>query len=108
MQLFDKQLKRLDKGLYLKFDGFIERYVVYRNNRQNIPRAIYVIQDDHGEFCYPNYEHIAKLYQMDSWQNKNLIKDIDEHNENLDRDGDEHIHRLSDEMSKLVTRSQYY
>ena len=100
-------MRRLDKTLFLKLDKSKQRYVVYRKDRQNVPREILVIEND-GEFCYPSYEHIAKLYKMDLWRNKNLIKDMDAHNENLDRESDEKIHNLSDEMSKLITRSSYF
>ena len=104
---FKSKLARLDKTLFLLLDREKQRYVIYRRDRQNIPREILVIEDD-GEFCYPNYNHIAKLYQMDSWQNKNIIRDIDAHNDSLDEEGDAHIHYLSEEMSKLATRSKYY
>jgi len=104
---FINKLRRLDKTLFYKLDRLKQRYIVYRKDRQNVPREILVIEND-GEFCYPNYNHIAKLYQMDLWQNKNLIKEMDEHNERLDEESDRHIHFLSEEMSKLATRSKYY
>lgn len=108
MSLFGDQLKRLDKTLFVKRDNTIGRFVIYRRDRKNFPRTILVVEDADGQFCYPNYNHIAKLYQMDSWSNKNLINDIDKHNDNLDREGDEKIHHLSDEMSKIATRTRYY
>jgi len=80
---------------------------VYRKDRQNLPREILVIEND-GEFCYPNYENIVQLYQMDLWRNPNLIKKMDKHNEGLDKESDEKNHRLSDEISKLITRSVYF
>lgn len=107
MKDFLAKMRRLDKTLVLKLDRARQRYVMYRKDRSNIPREILVIEQ-YGEFCWPNYNHIVKLYQMDSWSNKNLIKDMDAHNEQLDRDGDEHIHRLSNEMSKLATRTAYF
>lgn len=104
---FKRQLRKLDKTLFLKLDRLKQRYVIYRRDRQNFPREILIVENS-GEFCYPNYNHIAILYKMDSWQNKNMIKEMDEHNENLERESDRKMHRLSDEMSKLITRSVYY
>lgn len=105
--LFVSQLNRLDRALFVKLDKVIQRFVVYRRDRQNKPREILKIEMN-GQFCYPNYEHIAKLYSMDSWANKDMIKKMDEHNDNLSKESDEHIHFLSNEMSKLATRSAYY
>lgn len=79
-----------------------------RRDRTNLPREILVVHGENGEFCYPSYETIAQLYKMDSWQNKNLIADIDRHNDQLDRESTDRIRRMSVETSKLVTRSQYY
>jgi len=104
---FISQMKRLDKTLTLKLDKTLGRYVIYRKDRQNYPREILVIEHA-GEFCYPNRGHIEKLYKMDSWQNKNLIKDMDEHNNQIDIEGDEKIHRISDEVSKIATRTKFY
>ena len=81
--------------------------MIYRNDRLNKPRDIIVITDDNGDFCYPNREHIEKLYKMDSWQNKSLIKDMDEFNDNIESELGEKIHFLSDEVSKLMTRTAY-
>lgn len=97
---FTIKLKRLDKTLFLRKEN--DKYVIYRKDRQNVPREILVIREK------PNYDHICKLYSMDSWRNKNMIQEMDEHNEGLDRDGDEKLHLLSDEMSKLITRSAYF
>ena len=105
--IFKRQLKRLDRTLFLKFDREKTRYVVYRKDRQNFPREILVIEND-GEFCYPGYRHITLLYKSDLWQNPNLIKEMDEYNANLDREGDEKIHHISEEVSRIATRSQYY
>lgn len=105
---FLRQLKRLDKSLFIKLDRHKRRFVVYRRDRVNFPRGILVIENESGDFCYPNYHHIAKLYTMDSWANKHLITDIDKHNDSLDDEGDEYIHYLSGEISKLATRSQYF
>lgn len=105
--LFTKQMQRLDRSLFLKMDKIKQRYVVYRRDRQNLPREILLIENK-GDFCYPNYEHIVKLYLMDSWQNKNLIKDMDDFNENLDKEHSAKLHHISDEVSKLITRSAYF
>jgi hypothetical protein len=105
--IFIDQMLRLDKTLYLKLDKLKQRFAIYRKDRKNLPREILVIENN-GEFCYPNRNHIDKLYEMDSWQNKNLIKDMDAHNESLDEEGDDHIHFLSNEMSKLATRTKYF
>jgi len=99
---------RLDKTLFLKLDKLKQRFIVYRKDRQNLPREILVIEDNRGEFCYPSYEHIVQLYKADLWQNPNLIKEMDEWNENLDKESDEKIHRISDEVSKIATRSAWY
>ena len=107
MKDFLAKMHRLDKTLTIRFDRARHRFVLYRKDRSNFPREILVIEND-GEFCYPNYNHIAKLYQMDSWSNKNIIKDMDAYNEQLDREGDEHIHHLSNELSKLATRTAYF
>jgi len=104
---FSAQLHRLDRTLSLKLDRAKQRYVIYRKDRQNVPRETLIIENS-GDFCYPNYNHIVRLYQMDSWSNKNLIKDIDEYNERLDDDSNAHMHFLSDEMSKIATRTRYY
>ena len=105
---FKRQLRKLDKTLFLKLNREKGRYVIYRRDRKNFPREILVIEGPSGEFCYPNYNHIVKLYQMDSWQNKRMIQEMDEHNESLDRESSERIHIISDEMSKLATRSINY
>ncbi len=105
---FQKQMTRLDRHLYLEFNKKIGRYIVYRKDRQGVPRQILVVETADGSFCRPSYEHIVKLYKMDSWSNKNLIKDIDTHNDSLDDEYDEHNHRLSGEISKLATRSAYF
>jgi len=104
---FRNKLGRLDKTLFLKLDRLKQRYIIYRKDRQNVPREILVVENA-GEFCYPNYNHIVRLYQMDSWSNKNLIADMDRHNESLDEEGDRHMRFLSDEVSKLATRSAYF
>jgi len=104
---FINKLRRLDKTLFLRLDRLKQRYIIYRKDRQNLPREILVIENN-GEFCYPNYEHVAKLYQMDLWQNKDLIKKMDEHNERLDEEGDEKLHYISDECSKIATRTKFY
>ena len=106
-KLFKRQLRRLDKTLFLKFDRTKTRYAIYRRDRQNLPREILMIEDN-GKFCYPCYRHIELLYKADLWQNPNMIKEMDEWNENLDKEGDERIHRISDEFSKKVTRTAYY
>jgi hypothetical protein len=108
MNRFQEQMRRLDKTLFLRLDRKTGRYVVYRRDRKNLPRQILVIETPDGEFSYPNYEHIAKLYQMDSWQNKNLIKEMDEHNSRLEDESNARIARISNETSKLVTRSAYF
>jgi hypothetical protein len=107
MRDFLIKMRRLDKTLFIKLDRARQRYVIYRKDRANFPREILVIEED-GQFAYPNYNHIVKLYQMDSWSNKNLIKDMDEYNDHLGDEGEEHIHYLSNELSKLATRSAYY
>lgn len=104
---FQIKMRRLDKTLFLKLDKQKQRYVVYRKDRKNVPREILVIENS-GDFCYPNYEHLVKLYKSDLWRNKNLIKEMDEYNDNLDRESNQKIHFLSDEMSKLITRSAYF
>ena len=76
-KIFKRQLKRLDKTLFLKFDREKCRYIIYRKDRQNIPREILIIENN-GEFCPPCYRHIELLYKADLWQNKNLIKEMDE------------------------------
>lgn len=108
MTLFTNQMTRLDKNLYLQFDRVIERYVVWRRDRQNKPRQILVIEDDHGQFSYPTYHHLEQLHQMDSWQNKQLINNMDQHNDNLDQDSQLYMRRLHNEISKLTTRSAYF
>ena len=104
---FLNQLNRLDKTLFIKLDRLIQRYIIYRKDRQNVPREILVIEND-GDFCYPNYNHIAKLYSMDMWQNPDMVRKMDEWNENLDKESDEKIHRISDEVSKVATRTRFY
>lgn len=106
--LFKNQLLRLDKTLYIKLERGLQRYVVYRRDRANRPRKILMIEDENGGFSYPNYKHIAQIYKMDSWQNKNLIKEMDEYNESLDKEFDERIERISSNLSKQMTRTQYY
>ena len=106
--LFLRQLDRLDHALYLVMDKLIGRFVVYRKDRANRPRDILVIEDDRGGFCYPNAEHIATLYKMDSWQNRAIIEQMDAHNDQIGHEADERISRLNREMSLLATRSQYY
>jgi hypothetical protein len=105
---FINQLRRLDRTLVLRLNREKQRYVIYRKDRQNVPREILVIENPDGEFCYPNREHIVQLYKADLWQNPDMIKKMDEHNERLDEESDRHIHFLSDEMSKLATRTKYY
>lgn len=99
-------MKRLDRTLFLKLDRKKQRYVIYRRDRQNLPREILEIEYN-GEFCYPSYEHIAKLCKMDSWQN-DIPEMMDRHNESLDEEGDARISRISEEVSKVGTRSPYY
>jgi hypothetical protein len=106
-KLFKRQLRRLDKTLSLKFDREKTRYAIYRRDRQNFPREILTIEDN-GKFCYPNHNHIDLLYKADLWQNPNMIKEMDEYNDNLDREGNEKIHHLSEEVSKIATRTAYY
>lgn len=106
--LFLRQLERLDSTLYIKMDWRKVRFVVYRKDRQNVPRQILVIENETGDFCYPNYNHIARLYKMDSWQNKSIIRDIDEHNDRLTDESDEKMRRINREMSLLATRSRYF
>jgi hypothetical protein len=108
MTLFVNDLKRLDKTLYLYFDRIINRFVVYRRDRKNVPRKILVIEDNQGQFCRPNREHIDQLYQMDSWANKNIIKEMDAYNENLDKESDERIAQISEERVKQMTRTSFY
>jgi len=105
---FLAQLGRLDRALYLKLDRVRQRYVVYRRDRSNVPREILTLEDNSGDFSYPNAEHIAKLYQMDMLNNKDLIRNIDEHNKNLDRERDAQLHRVVRETVNRMTRSQYY
>ena len=106
--IFYNQLRRLDNTLFMTIDKYKQRFVVYRRDRQNFPREILTIEDNLGEFCYPNRKHIDKLYEMDMWQNPGMIRKMDEHNEQLDREGDEKIHFISDEVSKIATRTKYY
>lgn len=106
--LFLNQLSRLDRTLYVKLDRTKQRFVVWRRDRTNLPREILVVHGENGEFCYPSYETIAQLYKMDSWQNKNLIADMDRHNAEIDRESVDRVRRMSIETSKLITRSQYY
>ena len=106
--IFYNQLRRLDNTLFMTIDKYKQRFVVYRRDRQNFPREILTIEDNLGEFCYPSYEHIIQLYKADLWQNPNMIKEMDSYNENLDKESDERIHRISDEVSKVATRTKYY
>lgn len=106
--LFERQLSRLDSTLYTKMDRRIERFVVYRRDRKSKPRDILAIEDDCGQFCYPNSKHIAKLYAMDSWQNKHIIKEMDAYNDHLSDEADARLRLLHREMSLLITRSKHY
>ena len=108
MTTFLRQMKRLDKTLSMELDRKRGRYVIYRRDRRNFPRQILVIETTDGQFCRPSYEHIVQLYKMDSWQNKNLIKDMDDHNNSLDEEGNRKVRFLSNELSKMVTRSAYF
>lgn len=106
--LFERQLNRLDSTLYVRMDRRIERFVVYRRDRKSKPRQILAIEDDQQRFCYPNMRHIGKLYAMDSWQNKHIIKEMDEYNDHLGDEADARLHQLHREMSLLITRSKYF
>lgn len=108
MNRFLLQLAHLDKTLFIILDKQRQRFVVFRRDRKNFPREILVIEDEQGDFCYPGYVHIAKLYMMDSWANKRLIQDMDEYNDHLEDDADAKIAFLSNEVSKLATRSAYF
>ena len=107
-QSFTKQLTRLDTSLRLRLDRALKRFIIERRDRRGLPRQILVIETPMGDFCYPSHNHLDKLYSMDSWANKNLIKDIDAHNEGLDDEADKANHYLSERMSKLITRSKYF
>ena len=106
--LFLNQLGRLDKTLFVKLDKQIQRFKIFRKDRMNNVREILVVENPEGQFCYPNYEHIAKLYKMDTWINKNWLEEIDKHNDSLDEEDQRNLHYLSDQMSKLITRSKYF
>src|SRR3990167_4391386 len=107
-RLFQKQLKRLDRALYIVLDKQRDRFVIRRPDRANNPRDIMVLEDETGEFSRPTYEHIARLYLADMLQNKNLLKDIDEHNEHLEDEAKMKIHRLNAEYANRLTRTNYY
>ena len=106
--LFLSQLNKLDDSLFIRLNKEIERFIVCRKDRSNNVREILTIETPNQEFSYPNYEHITKLYEIDTWQNKNVISSIDHHNNNLDQESNRHISMLNDEVSKLATRTRYF
>jgi len=107
-EVFINQMSRLDRALYVVLDKSLERYVIYRRDRKYMPRKILVVEDDNGNFSRPNYKHLAKLYEMDSWRHPNFVQALDDHNAEVEKDMDRKMHRLHEEESLLLTRSAYF
>lgn len=105
---FQDKLERLDRALFVRIERARGRYVIYRKDRNNMPREILVVEDHNGNYATPSYEHIAMLYKMDMWTNKNFIRDMDRANQKIKDDNNRKLELLSYDVVEQATRSNFY